>query len=142
SWWSVASRERLPISDHRRSSRRKRVAMKLIVAIIRPEKLEAVQASLQEPEECLVSVSQVVGNGRDPGFTELYRGREVRVPRPKLRLEIAVHDAQVQGAVEAIARAGFTDDSGHLGRGNIFVMHLDEDVRIPGGEPRPVAIGR
>src|SRR5262245_10177838 len=111
--------------------------MKLIVAIIRPEKLQAVQASLPEPEACLLSVSQVVGDGREAGFTEIYRGREVRVPRPKLRLEIAVTDALVQGAVESITRAVSTGYSGggHLGNGNVYVMQLDGCVRIPGGDP-------
>ncbi|HKB40137.1 MAG TPA: P-II family nitrogen regulator [Gemmataceae bacterium] len=107
--------------------------MKLIIAIIRPEQLETVRAALHEPEACLLCASEVMGDGREPGFIEIYRGREVRVPRPKLRLEIAVSDALVQGTVEAISRAASTGVPGHRGHGNVFVMQLDGCIRIPGG---------
>jgi nitrogen regulatory protein P-II 1 len=116
--------------------------VKLIVAIIRPERLEAVQAALREAETCLLCVSQVVGNGRDDVFTEIYRGREIRRPRPKLRLEIAVPDALVQGAVEGIARAASICGPGRQGNGNVFVMQLEECVRVPGSETEPLATGR
>ena len=107
--------------------------MKLIIAIIRPEQMEAVQGALREPEACLLCVSEVMGDGREPGFTEIYRGREVRVPRPKLRLEIAVSDALVQGVVESITRAASAGMPGHLGSGKVFVVQVDGCVRIPGG---------
>jgi nitrogen regulatory protein P-II 1 len=105
--------------------------MKLIVAIIRPEQLEAVQAALHEPEACLLSVSQVVGSSRESGFTEIYRGREVHVPRPKLRVEIAVNETLALATVESITRALATGTPGHLGYGNVFVLQLDGCVRIP-----------
>ena len=76
--------------------------MKLIIAIIRPENLEVVQAALHERKACLISVSQVLGDGREPGRTGIYRGTEFRVRRPKLRLEIAADDRGVEAAVEAI----------------------------------------
>src|SRR5262245_60728424 len=114
--------------------------MKLIVAIIRPECLEVVQAALQEAGAALLSVSQVVGDGREPGFTEIYRGREVRVRRPKLRLEVAADETLVPRAVDAIARAAATGDPG--GVGNVFVMHLDECVGIPAGTSGSGALGR
>jgi nitrogen regulatory protein P-II 2 len=113
--------------------------MKLVVAIIRPEKLEAVQVALQEVEARLLCVSQVVGDRFDDGFTEIYRGREVRVPRPKLRLEIAVQDALIQATVAAIARTGAIGGPGRQVTGNVFVMQLEECVRIPGGEAEPLA---
>ena len=105
--------------------------MKLLVAIIQPEELQAVQAVLDASEACLMSVSQVVG-GRGSYVTEVYRGQEVRVPRPKLRLEITVHDDLVQETLEVIARARSLINSGHLGDGTVFVMQLDECVRLPG----------
>src|SRR5262249_13668076 len=96
-------------------------------AIVGPEKLEAVRAALLEAEASLLCVSQVVGDGRD-GFTEIYRGREVRVAPPKLRLEIAVDDALVQRAVEAIACAGSIDGPARKGTKHVFVMQLEECV--------------
>jgi len=105
--------------------------MKLIIAIIRPEQLAAVEATLHEPDACILSVSQVVGGGRESGFTELYRGREVRVPRPKLRVEIAVSDALAAATVESITRALARGLPGHVGNGDVFVMQLDGCVRVP-----------
>src|SRR5215813_11965853 len=98
--------------------------MKLIVAIIRPEQIEAVRAAIREPEACLLSVSEVMGDGREPGFTEIYRGREVRVQRPKFRLEIAVADVLVPGIVESITRAA-AGIPGNLSNSKVFVMQLD-----------------
>jgi nitrogen regulatory protein P-II 1 len=113
--------------------------MKLIVAIIRPEKLEAIQGALGEPGVSLMSVTKVADT-RMPGLTGTYRGGEVRVPQPRLRLEVVVvNDALVQWVIEAITHAGSTGDSRHLGDGNVFVVPLEECVRIPGGESRPVA---
>ena len=111
--------------------------MKLIVAIIRPERLEAVQAALREAETCLLCVSQVVGDRRDDGFTEIYRGREVRAARPKLRLEIAVPDALVRGTVGAMARAAAIGGPGRQANGNVFVMQLEACLRIPGDAEPP-----
>src|ERR687893_244454 len=107
--------------------------MKLIVAIIRPEKLEAVQAALNEGDVYLMTVSDVRGCGRQRGFTEVYRGTEFQV-RLLPKLEIAVNDAFVEAAIEAIVHAGRTGDTGQVGDGKIFVLDLDDCVRIRTGE--------
>jgi nitrogen regulatory protein P-II 1 len=106
--------------------------MKLIIAIVRPEKLEAVQAALEDKEASLLCVGQVVGAGRYDVFTEIYRGREVHVQRTKLRLEIAVNDPLVQGTVAEIARAASIGGPGREGNGKIFVMPLTESIGICG----------
>ena len=116
--------------------------MKLIVAIIRPEKLEAVQAALAENDVYLMTVTDVRGCGRQRGFTELYRGSEFDVRLlPKLKLEIAVNDAFVEAAVEAIVHAARTAETGQIGDGKIFVMPLDDCIRIRTGERGGPAIG-
>ncbi len=85
--------------------------MKLIVAIIRPEKLEAVQVALNEHDVYLMTVSDVQGFGRQRGFTELYRGPEIAVRLlPKLKLEIAVNEEFVEPAVNAIIHGGRTPE--------------------------------
>ena len=82
--------------------------MKMIVAIIRPEKLEAVQEALNARDVYLMTVSDVRGCGRQRGYTELYRGTEYQVRLlPKLKLEIAVNDAFVEATVEAIVHAAY-----------------------------------
>ena len=116
--------------------------MKLIVAIIRPEKLEAVQAALNENDVYLMTVSDVRGCGRQRGFTEVYRGSEFDVRLlPKLKLEIAVNDAFVEAAVEAIVHAARTMETGQIGDGKIFVLPLDDCIRIRTGERGSPAIG-
>jgi nitrogen regulatory protein P-II 2 len=116
--------------------------MKLIVAIIRPEKLEAVQAALAENDVYLMTVTDVRGCGRQRGFTELYRGSEFDVRLlPKLKLEIAVNDAFVEAAVEAIVHAARTAETGQIGDGKIFVTPLDDCIRIRTGERGGPAIG-
>jgi nitrogen regulatory protein P-II 2 len=116
--------------------------MKLIVAVIRPEKLEAVQRALNEYAVYLMTVSDVRGCGRQRGFTEVYRGSEFQVRLlPKLKLEIAVNDAFVDAAVEAIVHASRTAETGQIGDGKIFVMPLDDCVRIRTGERGASAIG-
>jgi len=116
--------------------------MKLIVAIIRPEKLEAVQAALNEHDVYLMTVTDVRGCGRQRGFTELYRGSEFDVRLlPKLKLEIAVNEAFVEAAVEAIVHAARTPETGQIGDGKIFVMPLDDCIRIRTGERGGPAIG-
>ena len=116
--------------------------MKLIVAIIRPEKLEAVQAALNEHDVYLMTVTDVRGCGRQRGFTELYRGSEFDVRLlPKLKLEIAVNEAFVEAAVEAIIHAARTPETGQIGDGKIFVLPLDDCIRIRTGERGGPAIG-
>lgn len=116
--------------------------MKLITAIIRPEKLEDVQQVLAQDDVYLMTVSDVRGFGKQRGFTEVYRGQEV-VERmvPKLKVEIAVNDAFVEATVEAIVRAARTGETGNVGDGKIFVVPLDECIRIRTGEMGPEAIG-
>src|SRR5437899_2240212 len=116
--------------------------MKMIVAIIRPEKLEDVQAALAKSDVYLMTVTDVRGCGRQRGFTEVYRGTEFQVRLlPKLKLEIAVNDAFVEAAVEAIVHAARTPETGQVGDGKIFVLPLDDCVRIRTGERGPEAIG-
>jgi nitrogen regulatory protein P-II 2 len=116
--------------------------MKLIVAVIRPEKLEAVQRALNERDVYLMTVSDVRGCGRQRGFTEQYRGTEFRVNLlPKLKLEIAVNDAFVEAAIEAIVHAARVGETGQIGDGKIFVLPLEDCVRIRTGERGGQAIG-
>ena len=116
--------------------------MKLIVAIIRPESLEAVQSALNERDVYLMTVSDVRGCGRQRGYTEVFRGAEYRVKLlPKVKLEIAVNDAFVEATVEAIVHAARTPGTGQVGDGKIFVLPLEDCVRIRTGERGTSAIG-
>ena len=116
--------------------------MKLIVAIIRPERLEAVQQALNERDVYLMTVTDVRGCGRQRGYTELYRGTEVQIRLlPKLKLEIAVNEAFVEATIEAIVHSARTGDTGNIGDGKIFVLSLDDSVRIRTGERGPESIG-
>ena len=109
--------------------------MKMIVAIIRPEKLEAVQHALNEHDVYLMTVSDVRGCGRQRGFTEVYRGSEFQVRLlPKLKIEIAVNDAFVEATVESIVHAARVGDTGTVGDGKIFVLPMDDCIRIRTGE--------
>lgn len=116
--------------------------MKMIVAIIRPEKLEAVQHALHEREVYLMTVSDVRGCGRQRGHTEVYRGAEFHVRLlPKLKLEIAVSEPFVEATMEAIVHASRSGDTGQIGDGKIFVLPMDDCVRIRTGERGEQAIG-
>ena len=116
--------------------------MKLVVAIIRPEQLEAVQAALAERDVYLMTVSDVRGCGRQRGYTEVYRGTEVQIRLlPKLKLEIAVNEAFVEAVIEAVVHAARTGETGNVGDGKIFVLPLEDCVRIRTGERGPDAIG-
>ena len=113
--------------------------MKMIVAIIRPEKLEAVQQALVQRDVYLMTASDVRGCGRQRGFTEQYRGNQVVIRLlSKVKLEIAVNDEFVQPTVEAIMKAAH---SGNIGDGKVFVLPLEECYRIRTGESGPAAIG-
>jgi len=117
-------------------------AMKLIVAIIRPETLEDVQKALAERDVYLMTVTDVRGCGRQRGFTEVYRGAEVTIRLvPKVKLEIAVNEPFVEATIEAIVHAARTEPSGQIGDGKIFVLPLEDCVRIRTGERGGVAIG-
>ena len=107
--------------------------MKLIVAIIQPDKLDEVHQALIAAEIFRITVSRVTGHGRqeDP---ELYRGEEVAPSLiPKVRLEIAVNDAFVEPTIEAIL-AGARHGDGVIGDGKIFVLPLEQVIRIRTGE--------
>ena len=106
--------------------------MKMIVAIIKPFKLDDVREALTEAGVSGVTATEVKGFGRQKGHTELYRGAEYVIDMlPKLKLEIAVTDEQVDVVVEAIVKAAGT---GRIGDGKIFVYQLDQVVRIRTGE--------
>ncbi len=112
--------------------------MKLIEAIIKPFKLDEVKAALNEVGIEGITVSEVKGFGRQKGHTELYRGAEYVVDFiPKVKLEIAVDDDQVAKVVETIERAAKT---GRIGDGKIFVINLEEALRIRTGEKGTEAI--
>ena len=116
--------------------------MKMIQAIIRPEKLDAVQQALAACEVYLMTVTDVRGCGRQRGFTEVYRAQQSQVRLlPKLKLEIAVNDQFLEVAIEAIVTAGRTGDSGKVGDGKIFVLPLDDCIQSRTGETAEVAIG-
>jgi len=116
--------------------------MKLIVAIIRPDKLDDVQVALAQRDVYLMTVTDVRGCGRQRGHTEVYRGQEVKTRLvPKLKLEIAVNEPFVEAAVEAIVHAARTGDVGTIGDGKIFVLDLHDAIRIRTGEAGPDAIG-
>lgn len=115
--------------------------MKMMIAIIRPEKLEDVQAALSEREVYLMTASDVRGCGRQRGFKESFRGNEgvIRL-LSKVKLEIAVNDEYVQPAVKAILKAA-RSEGGKIGDGKIFVLPLEECYRIRTGEEGGEAIG-
>lgn len=113
--------------------------MKLIVAIIQSHKLDDVMRALDEKEIYLKTVTNVLGVGRQKGVTEVYRGvKEVGNLLKKVRLEIGVNDAYVQPAVDAIVKGART---GSIGDGKIFILPLEECIRIRSGETGKVAIG-
>lgn len=102
--------------------------MKLIAAVIKPFKLDEVREALSEVGVKGLTVTEVKGFGRQKGHTELYRGAEYVVDfLPKVKVEIGVDDDQVETVIEAISKAAHT---GKIGDGKIFVMPLDEAVRI------------
>jgi nitrogen regulatory protein P-II 2 len=113
--------------------------MKMIVAIIQPSKLDDVRDELYKADVNLMTVSEVLGHGRQKGVTEIYRGaREMGNLLRKVRLEIAVNDNFVETTVKAIVRGAKT---GETGDGKIFILPLDQAVRIRTEERGGVAIG-
>ena len=106
--------------------------MKMVMAIIKPFKLDDVRETLAEVGVTGITVTEVKGFGRQKGHTELYRGAEYVVDfLPKVKLEIAVTDDQVEPVTEAIVKAAGT---GKIGDGKVFVYELDHAVRIRTGE--------
>lgn len=112
--------------------------MKLIAAIIKPFKLDDVREALSDIGVSGVTVTEVKGFGRQKGHTELYRGAEYVVDfLPKVKVEIAISDSQVDQAIAAITKAANT---GKIGDGKIFVTNLEHVIRIRTGETGDDAI--
>ncbi len=106
--------------------------MKLIKAIIKPFKLDDVREALSEVGVTGITVSEVKGFGRQKGHTELYRGAEYVVDfLPKVKVESVVDDADVEKVIDAISKAANT---GKIGDGKIFVINVEQAVRIRTGE--------
>ncbi|MFN3310998.1 MAG: P-II family nitrogen regulator [Thermomonas sp.] len=106
--------------------------MKMVMAVIKPFKLDDVREALAEAGVTGITATEVKGFGRQKGHTELYRGAEYVVDfLPKIKLEIAVTDDRVGPVVEAIMKAAGT---GKIGDGKVFVWGLDQVVRIRTGE--------
>jgi len=106
--------------------------MKLVSAVIKPFKLDDIREALSEIGIAGITVSEVKGFGRQKGHTELYRGAEYVVDfLPKVRVDAAVADELVDQVVEAISKAAQT---GKIGDGKIFVMPLEQAIRIRTGE--------
>jgi nitrogen regulatory protein P-II 1 len=113
--------------------------MKLVIAIIQPYRLEEVKKALYSADVNLITVSEVLGHGRQVGVDEFYRGvKETGNLLRKIRIEIAVNDNFVEPTVNAIIKGART---GKIGDGKIFVMDLPRVVRIRTGEEGPKAIG-
>ncbi len=113
--------------------------MKLIIAIIQPDKLEEVKEELYSAGINLITVSEVLGHGRQKGVTEVYRGaREMGNLLRKIRLEIAVNEDFVELTIKAIVKGAKT---GETGDGKIFVLDMKECIRIRTEERGSKAIG-
>ena len=112
--------------------------MKLVTAIIKPFKMDDVRSALSEIGVQGITVTEVKGFGRQRGHTELYRGAEYVVDfLPKLKLEIAVGDEQVDATIDTIIQSA---NSGKIGDGKIFVSALEQVIRIRTGETGEQAI--
>ena len=113
--------------------------MKLIVAYIQPEKLTAVKQELYRRDIFKISVTNAMGWGQQKGYTEMYRGIDIEVNLlRKVRIEIAVNDDFVQATIDAIVAGAGTD---RIGDGKIFVLPIEQCVRIRNGDTGMQAIG-
>jgi nitrogen regulatory protein PII len=122
----------------RAAVRHRKNPMKMLMAIIKPFKLDAVREALSEVGVQGMTVTEVRGFGRQKGHTELYRGAEYTVDLlPKIKLELALTPDQVDKAIEAIQKSAKT---GQIGDGKIFVYDLNETVRIRTGETGKEAV--
>jgi len=112
--------------------------MKMIIAVIKPSRLDAVLDAVTEAEASGLTVTEVRGYGRQRGKTEVYRGAEYEIKLlPKVKLEIAVPTDIAERVVEAITR---TANSGKIGDGKVFVLDLEQAVRIRTGDVGAAAI--
>jgi nitrogen regulatory protein P-II 1 len=117
---------------------RKENKMKLIKCIIQPYKLDEVKDTLADMHVQGMTVTEVKGFGRQKGHTELYRGAEYTVDFvPKVEIEIVVPDSMMRSTIDAVIKAA---RSGKVGDGKIFVMNVDEAVRIRTGESGDAAL--
>lgn len=115
--------------------------MKLIIAIIQPGKLEAVKEALSKVAVFRLTIVDVLGFGRQKGRTEVFRGHDVTMNLlRKVQLQIAVNEDFVEPTVNAIMEAGRTGNEGRIGDGKIFILPLDDCIRIRTGERGPEAI--
>jgi nitrogen regulatory protein P-II 1 len=109
--------------------------MKLVIAIIQPNRLEAVKQALADVEVFRLTVMDVQGFGRQRGHSEVYRGHEVSVNLlRKVQLMIGVNDDFLQPTIDAIIKGGRTGPTGEVGDGKIFVLPLEDCIRIRTGE--------
>ena len=105
--------------------------MKYIIAIIQPTRLQAVKDALSEIEVFRLTVTDVKGAGRQKGHKEIFRGHEYHVSLvSKVKIEIAVNDEFVETTINAISDAARTGEEGQIGDGKIFILPMDEAVRI------------
>ena len=112
--------------------------MKLVVAIIKPFKVEDVKEALRDVGVAGLTVSEARGFGRQRGHTEVYRGAEYQVDfLPKTRIEVMVDDAQVDGVIDALVKSART---GKIGDGKVFVLPIEDVIRIRTGEQGPEAL--
>lgn len=112
--------------------------MKLVVAIIKPFKISEVKSALSEIGVTRMTVAEVKGYGRQRGHAELYRGTEYQIDFvPKLRMEIALDDEDLDPVLQTLGKAARTDT---IGDGKIFVLPLEEAIRIRTGEQGPDAL--
>jgi nitrogen regulatory protein P-II 2 len=112
--------------------------MKMITAVIKPSRLDAVLEAVTDAGASGLTVTEVRGYGRQKGKTEVYRGAEYEVKLlPKVKLEIAVPTDMAAAVIEAVARSANT---GKIGDGKIFVMDLEAAIRIRTGETDAAAI--
>ena len=115
--------------------------MKLILAIIQPARLEAVKEALSQVEVFRLTIVDVQGFGRQKGHSEVYRGHELTVNLlRKVQLQIAVNEDFVEPTINAIIQAGRTGPDGKIGDGKIFILPMDDCIRIRTGERGPEAI--
>jgi nitrogen regulatory protein P-II 2 len=113
--------------------------MKMIIAIIKPDRLEAVKQELYKADVNLITVTEVLGHGRQMGITEVYRGvKEMGNLLRKIQIVIAVNDDFVEPTIKAIVKGGQT---GEIGDGKVFVLPLDDCIRIRTEERGGKAIG-
>jgi len=112
--------------------------MKYVIAIVKPHKLDDIRQALTAIGVEGMTVSDVKGFGRQKGHSEVYRGAEYQVDFiPKVKIEVALDDSRAAGAVDAIRNAAKTD---RIGDGKIFVLNLEEAIRVRTGETGATAL--